>query len=331
MAFNRLINKPFILLFAVTAFFISGCGAFIFNPQKEFTTDPEIIAATADHEDVFLASSGNVTLHGWLFRAKTPKGIVVFLHGYEDNISTQARNALWLVDAGYDVFAPDYRGHGKSDGSPTLSGINDDGLAAIDEAFRLSAELRHSEEARGTFLALKTNVAHKQRGNLVYAPDPAPKRFICRLAAKGETQRRVFVYGQSMGGAIAVWAVANSPHKDEIAALILDAPFSSYRAIAKESVNRSPTKWPLRYLTFLLDDSFSPTLWIKRVEPVPVLLIHGTQDTINLPYHSQRLYDAAGEPKELWMVEAKGHPTALTDAATQKRLIEYMDVRGRWE
>lgn len=304
LLFNRLTHKPLLILFAVTALFLSGCGAFILNPQKEFTTNPEIIAATAGHEDIFFASSDNVTLHGWLFRAKTPKGIVVFLHGYEDNISTQARNILWLVEAGYNVFAPDYRGHGKSTGDPTISGINEDGLAAINEAFRLRPIVCHSEER---------------------ICDP----LLERAGAGKESQGRVFVYGQSMGGAIAVWATANSPHKDDIAALIIDAPFSSYRVIAKESVNRSSTKWPLRYLTFLIDNSFSPILWINRVNPVPVVFIHGTQDAINLPYHSQLLYEAAGEPKALWLVEDKGHPAALTDKATQLRLIEYMDERGR--
>ena len=297
MLANRPAHTPLSALLVYAALFLSGCGGFIFNPQKEFTTDPAIIAATASHEDVFFASADGVTLHGWLFWAAGSKGIVVFLHGYEENISTQARSVLWLVDAGYDVFAPDYRGHGRSTGSPTLSGVNADGLAAIDKAFKLRPEVCHSDE---------------------------------RLCAE-KSQDRVFVYGQSMGGAIAVWSVANSPHKDKIAALVLDAPFSSYKEIASESVSRSSIRWPLKYLTFLLDDSFSPILWMPAITPVPLLIVHGTQDATNLPYHSQRLYEAAAEPKELWMIEGKGHPDALTERPTQQRLIEYMKERGRRE
>lgn len=274
---NRRARRPITALLIAAAIFLSGCGAFIFNPEREFTADPAFDAA-APHADVFFTTADNVTLHGWLFRAERPKGIVVFLHGYEENISTQARNVVWLTGAGYDLFAPDYRGHGRSEGSPTIAGINVDGLAAIDEGFRLR-------------------------------PNGGP----------------VFLFGQSMGAAVAVWAAANSPHKGEIAALIADAPFSSYRLIAKESLSKSPLKWPLKYFTFLLDDSFSPIRWIGRVSPVPVLIIHGLEDAMNLPYHSQRLFEAAGEPKQLWLVEGKGHPRALTDGPDRKRLIEYMN------
>lgn len=312
----------------VAMLFLSGCGAFILNPQKEFTTDPAQIIATAAHEDIFFASTDNVTLHGWLFRAKNPKGIVVFLHGYEDNISTQARSALWLVDAGYDVFAPDYRGHGRSNGSPTIEGINKDGLAAINEAFKLSAEPCQplvSLTAASEEQTCKPSSANNVSGGSLTAGLP---RLGLNAGDGRKNQGRVFVFGQSMGGAVAVWAAANSPHKDAIAALIIDAPFSSYRLIAKEAVGRSSTKWPLRYFTFLIDDSFSPIFWINRISPVPLLIIHGTQDEINLPYHSQRLFDAAAEPKELWLVDVKGHPAALTDKATQRRLIEYMGGKG---
>ncbi|MBI5885431.1 MAG: alpha/beta fold hydrolase [Deltaproteobacteria bacterium] len=277
MLFNRLTYRPLLALFAATALFLSGCGAFIFNPERELTADPAF-DAVAPHEDVFFTTADNVRLHGWLFRAARPKGIVVFLHGYEENISTQARNVAWLVAAGYDLFAPDYRGHGRSEGSPSIAGINVDGLAALDEGFRLR-------------------------------PGNGP----------------VFLFGQSMGAAVAVWTAANSPHRGDIAALIIDAPFSSYRLIAKESLAKSATKWPLQYFTFLLNDSYSPIRWIGRVSPVPVLIIHGAEDATNMPYHSQRLFEAAGEPKELWMVEGKGHPRALEGASEQKRLIEYMD------
>lgn len=269
-----------LLLTLAALFLIEGCGVFIFNPQKEFTDDPAL--APYAREDIRFSTSDGVTLHGWLFRGRASSGLIVFLHGYQDNISTQARNAVWLVDAGYDVFAFDYRGHGRSEGSPTVDGVNIDALGAIDAAFRLP----------------------------------------------GVNTARVFVLGQSMGGAIAVWATANTPHKDRITALILDAPFSDYRAIARESLDKSPLKWPLKYLAFVLGDSYSPASWISKVSPVPVLIVHGTGDETIAPYHAKVLYDAAVEPKELWMIKDKGHPHALSDVETRRALVEYMEKTG---
>lgn len=243
--------------------------------------DPAIEAMARD--DVWFASGDGTRLHGWLFRPpREGKGLCVFLHGYEDNISTHTANVIWLVEAGYGLFAIDYRGHGLSEGAPTMAGVNADALAAIDEAVRL----------------------------------------------QGAHSGRLFVIGQSMGGAIAAWAVANSPHKDRVTGLILDAAFSSYSAIARESLSKSPTKWPLRYFTFLLNDSYSPVLWIDKVAPVPVLIIHGEDDSTVAPYHARTLFDAARVPKALWIIKDKGHPRALTDEETRRRMLEYMDAAG---
>lgn len=50
---------------------------------------------------------------------------------------------------------------------------------------------------------------------------------------------------------------------------------------------------------------------VKRIAPVPILLIHGTNDQTVLPRHSERLYQAAGEPKRLILIEGGGHAEEL--------------------
>jgi pimeloyl-ACP methyl ester carboxylesterase len=50
---------------------------------------------------------------------------------------------------------------------------------------------------------------------------------------------------------------------------------------------------------------------IRKIESTPVLLIHGTRDPIVSHRHSERLFQAAGEPKRLELIEAGGHAEEL--------------------
>ena len=44
-----------------------------------------------------------------------------------------------------------------------------------------------------------------------------------------------------------------------------------------------------------------------RISPIPLLVVHGDQDHYFPVEHGQRIYDAAREPRELWIVPGFGH------------------------
>jgi fermentation-respiration switch protein FrsA (DUF1100 family) len=44
-----------------------------------------------------------------------------------------------------------------------------------------------------------------------------------------------------------------------------------------------------------------------RISPIPVLFVHGDRDHYFPVDHPHALYEAANEPKELWIVEGFGH------------------------
>jgi fermentation-respiration switch protein FrsA (DUF1100 family) len=46
---------------------------------------------------------------------------------------------------------------------------------------------------------------------------------------------------------------------------------------------------------------------IGSISPRPVLLVHGALDELIPPENAQQLYQAAGEPKEIYIVETVGH------------------------
>ncbi|MDO8445833.1 MAG: alpha/beta hydrolase [Deltaproteobacteria bacterium] len=141
-------------------------------------------------------------------------------------------------------------------------------------------------------------------------------------------KERIFILGQSVGGPIAIHTLANSPYKDKIKALITDSSFSDYRRIAREKLAGVFITWPFQYpLSFLFNNRYSPEKQIKKISPVPILLIHGDSDRIVPAHHSSILYKEALEPKDLWIAKGRGHIEAFAEKEIRDRLAEYLKSR----
>ena len=63
---------------------------------------------------------------------------------------------------------------------------------------------------------------------------------------------------------------------------------------------------------------------MRAVSPRPLLLIHGERDAIVPAHHSKLLYDAAAQPKELWLLPAAGHIHSVRDPALRPRLSDFV-------
>lgn len=138
-------------------------------------------------------------------------------------------------------------------------------------------------------------------------------------------KERVFILGQSIGGAIAVYTLANSKYKDRVRALIIDSAPSGYRRIAREKLASLFLTWPFQYpLSFLFNNSYSPEDQIKHISPIPLLIIHGDQDRIVPRHNSSILYEKALEPKELWIAKGAGHIWSFANEEIRKRFTEYL-------
>src|SRR4030042_727656 len=62
-------------------------------------------------------------------------------------------------------------------------------------------------------------------------------------------------------------------------------------------------------------DAVSPIKWIDRISPRPLLLVHGDADELIPVGHAQELYRKAKEPKELKIVPGVKHKMRLDKAA----------------
>ena len=136
---------------------------------------------------------------------------------------------------------------------------------------------------------------------------------------------RIIVFGQSLGGALAIYYVAHSKYRDNIRAVVADSAFADYRMVAKEKMADFFITWPLQWLPdYTVDNDYAPRAAVAAIAPIPLLLIHGEDDSIVSPHHSKLLYDAAREPKAYWEIPDRGHIQALRDAGVRKRLTDFL-------
>lgn len=118
-------------------------------------------------------------------------------------------------------------------------------------------------------------------------------------------QQKLILFGQSIGGANAI-AVAGSTEFEGIVGVVSDSAFSSYKGVATDHAGILK---PFAYL--LIGNKHSPKKVVKNIAPIPLVLIHGTDDPV-VPYkHAKILFREAREPKTLWTLEGGQHTEAL--------------------
>jgi fermentation-respiration switch protein FrsA (DUF1100 family) len=141
-----------------------------------------------------------------------------------------------------------------------------------------------------------------------------------------ETDRdHIVVFGQSLGGALAITALADSPNRGRVRALVVEGAFTSYRDLAREKLAGFWLSWPLQWpLAFAIDDQYRPIEAIGTLAPMPVLVIQGETDVVVPAHHGEALFDAAGVPKTLWLLPETGHIQALALPEIRARLLDYL-------
>jgi uncharacterized protein len=88
-------------------------------------------AAFLPHEDVHFASADGTKLHGWFVEHPQPQAVLLYCHANGDSVGYLGMYLKQLRDEHrLSIFAFDYRGYGRSEGSPNESGVLADGHAA---------------------------------------------------------------------------------------------------------------------------------------------------------------------------------------------------------
>ncbi len=109
---------------------------FIFQAKLIYFPTSQIIYTPAalrlEFEDLMLASPDGVKINAWYVPAKAPRGTVIFCHGNGGNMSYSLDVAENFTKMNFNVLLFDYRGYGKSGGSPTEKGTYADAQTAYD-------------------------------------------------------------------------------------------------------------------------------------------------------------------------------------------------------
>ena len=97
-------------------------------PGRELDATPA--AAGLDYEDATIDTADGERLHGWYVPAQGARGTVLFFHGNAGNISHRLESLQIFNRLGLSVLIVDYRGYGRSSGTPGEEGTYRDAEAA---------------------------------------------------------------------------------------------------------------------------------------------------------------------------------------------------------
>ncbi len=261
-------------------------------PKYPLNIPPSVYKA--DYEEISFTSADGIVLKGWLVkpaRSGQKSSAIIICHGVGANRSDFTELAASLSQRGHFVLLFDFRAHGESGGGRTSLGYHE----------------QKDIEAALAFLMTRSDTI-----------DP----------------KRIGIYGFSMGGSAAILAAAKT---GAFSAVVTDSAFTSLRDQAKDAITgfyHLPS-FPFLHLAVLgyelyfqtHADAISPVSVIATIAPRPVLIIAGEGDKLIPPENGRKLYAAAREPKELWIIPGAEHGATLAAAGSEyeKRVGEFFD------
>jgi fermentation-respiration switch protein FrsA (DUF1100 family) len=122
---------------------------------------------------------------------------------------------------------------------------------------------------------------------------------------------RIVLFGESLGTAVTVALAAGH----EVAAVILDAPFTSAAEVGAAAYPFAPVRW-------FMKDKFHSDERIGRVS-APLLVMHGEADRIVPIRFGEKLFALAREPKRFVRFPEGGHVN-LDDFGAAKVVKEFL-------
>ncbi|XP_046583864.1 protein ABHD13-like [Haliotis rubra] len=172
---------------------------------------------------------------------------VVFFHGNAGNIGHRLMNVLGLYSAcKCNIAMVEYRGYGKSDGSPSEHGMYDDAEAALD------------------FVLNRSDI----------------------------NKRKIFIFGRSLGGAVAINLVSKASYSNLVAGLIVENTFTSLPDIARVLFRFKI----LDYLPLWCFKNQYPSKKRLNKSCLPILFLSGLGDQLIPPPMMTELFESSSSP-----------------------------------
>jgi fermentation-respiration switch protein FrsA (DUF1100 family) len=162
-----------ILLIAI----VLGVPAVAWLAQDQLIFFPQPIASTAhigtEIAPIEIVANDGTRLHGWMRTAiATPAPAVLYFGGNAEEVSWTITERRWPL--GWTIVAINYRGYGKSEGSPSETALVADALAIYDAiAMRSDVDAKHIVavgRSLGTGVVVKLAAARPLSGVILASP-----------------------------------------------------------------------------------------------------------------------------------------------------------------
>lgn len=283
-----------VIIIAVILFLLSSAAIvliigplILLQPQRrtkewyrKYTSLLEPRDAGLPQEDIVLQTHDGISLHCWLVaHPNGSKGAIVYLHGVGDCKTDGVPLAKLLYDEGYNLFLYDSRRHGESGGAYCTYG-------------------------------------YFEKRDVSTILDYLSKRNDVKLGNIG-------IFGTSMGAAVALQAAALDRR---IRAVVAEASFTDLRTVSVD-YQRRIIKLPWHFLRNVAMSrsqhiagfkarEVSPLEAVKCLK-IPILFIHGKNDSLIKCEYSRTLFENANEPKQLLLIPDGGHNNLLETGGPQ--------------
>ena len=219
------------------------------------------------YKDVTLTTADGLRISGWYVSGTRPHAVIL-VHGIGANRQAVLPEGVLLAHAGYHLLLIDLRGHGLSEGNQATYGYR--------EAWDVQAAI--------DYLDALPEIEH------------------------------IGALGTSYGGA----AVARAAAIDSrLEAVVIEGSYSSLPDAVEDSFEQRSMfpKWPFAPLLVALAErrvgikisQVDSARDLATIHPRAVMIIHGAEDGLFPLHHALKMYEAAQEPKTLWVIEGFGH------------------------
>ena len=130
-----------------------------------------------------------------------------------------------------------------------------------------------------------------------------------------------YIFGHSLGGAIAV-QLATDIHTEALAGLMLEGTFTSLPDVFRTMA------WGWLPVGPFITQRFDSVSRIDRLH-APLLVVHGSDDTLILPELGRALYERAPEPKRFVLVKGGAHhnTNAVAQAQYRQAVVELFGLQ----
>lgn len=171
-------------------------------------------------------------------------------------------------------------------------------------AFNIAANIEHSRRFQRlgfSVLLLSYRGYGRSDGSFpsesgMYADARSAWRYLTRK--RGLQAEQIYIYGHSLGGAVAIDLAVSQPRA---AGLIVEGTFTSLPDLGSRD-----SRFRLLPINLIVNQRFDSLSKIGQVV-VPVLFLHGTEDSLVPVDMSRQLYARANEPRYLKLILGGGH------------------------